>query len=112
MNGYAQNNDVKKLILLIIAFSFLAGCSSINPYNVPEGKGAYLKNRVESIGKATSVYLFKSVVTSTGEESFFHGANTPAEGEETYKIPSGTMTLGLKILYLWPINSPDTSINQ
>ena len=85
---------MKRTLLAISTFSFLVSCLSINPYNEPEGKGAYLKNRIEYKGKARYSYFF----VSAGKKGFSPGLITP-EGEAVYKIPSGKMGLRLKIVY-------------
>ena len=85
---------MKKTILAIIAFFFIGSCLSINPYNEPDGKGAYLKNRIEYKGKARYSYFF----VSAGKKGFSPGLITP-EGKAIYKIPSGKMALRLKIVY-------------
>ncbi len=89
---------MKKSIALIIAFLYLASCASINPYNLAEGEGAYLKNRQEHIGKAKFIYLFNDAITSTGKKSFDPDINT-AEWDTIYNVPSGELTLGLRIIY-------------
>ena len=72
---------MKKSILTIITFFFIGSCLSINPYNEPEGKGAYLKNRIEYKGKARYSYFF----VSAGKKGFSPGLITP-EGKAIYKI--------------------------
>ena len=85
---------MKKTIILILTFCFLFGCASINPYNVPDGKGAYLKNRIEYKGEARYSYFF----LAAGEKDFWQGWTTPA-GKAIYKIPSGTTNLALMVVY-------------
>ena len=85
---------MKKTIIYFLTFLFLVSCSSINPYQVPEGKGAYLKNRIEYKGKARYSYFF----LSAGKEELWPGWITP-QGKAIYKIPSGRMVLRLKIVY-------------
>ena len=85
---------MKKTIILILTFLFLVSCASINPYNVPEGNGAYLKNRIEYRGKARYSYFF----LAAGEKDFWPGWTTPG-GKAVYKIPSGKMVLRQMIVY-------------
>jgi hypothetical protein len=89
---------MKKILLLITASLFLISCASINPYDIPEGQGAYLKNRAEQKGKAKYIYAFNDAVTTEGKKSF-EPDSTTAEKDAIYKIPSGEVTLGLRILY-------------
>ena len=85
---------MKNTIVLSFIFFFLASCASINPHNVPEGKGAYLKNRIEFEGKARYSYFF----IGAGQKELWPGWTTPG-GKAVYKIPPGKMALKLKIVY-------------
>jgi len=97
------------MIILWTAFS-LTGCASVNPFGVPEGKGAYLQNREEFKGESYFVYEFKSAITATGDERFEPDMTTAAY-DARYQIPPGEMTLGLKILY-YPNRGPMTSVGE
>lgn len=85
-----------KNILLILAALFLVSCASVNPYEVPEGEGAYLKNWKEVKGESEFDYVFKDAVTTKGKKRFEHDQYT---ANNIYKIPSGEITLGLVIYY-------------
>ena len=89
---------MRKLLLLITISLLTVSCASTNPYNITENKGAYLKNRKEQKGKATFIYTFSNGMTSDGKRSQFFEGNK-AKNRVLYKIPSGEITLGLKILY-------------
>lgn len=101
---------MNKLRFLIVASLFLTSCASVNPYNVPEGTGSYLKNREEYKGKSYFVYLFQDAVTSVGKKSFEPDATTWAY-DAIYKIPSGDIKVGLKILY-YPKEGPVSSVGE
>ncbi|TNF92922.1 MAG: hypothetical protein EP297_12890 [Gammaproteobacteria bacterium] len=106
-----EHIDMSKILLLIIAFLFLASCASVNPYNVPEGQGAYLLNTGQRHGGAKYIYEFTSAVTSKGKEYFFSDSAAIAKKDVIYKIPSGKMTLGLKILY-FPDAGPELTVGE
>jgi len=76
---------------------FLVGCATVNPFNVPEGDGTYLKNREEIRGNTILRYYFSSAMIANGEQmrlsSFWRGT------DEIFEIPSGEVYLGLKISY-------------
>jgi hypothetical protein len=78
-------------------FLFIVGCAAVNPYNVPEGEGAYLKNRREIRGNASLWYYFSSVRIANGEQrrlsSFWR------DTDEIFEIPSGEVYLDLTIVY-------------
>lgn len=82
--------EIKLLILLIVSSLFITGC--INPYNIPEGEGAYLKNRKELRGKSKYIYWFSSAVSS-GENKIFAPGIATAKYDAVYKIPSGEILL-------------------
>ena len=104
-----------KLFIILVTL-FLISCASTNPYNVPEGKGAYLKNSKRMKGQTTLFYRFINGRTTDGKSvQFFEG--NEAKDKVIYKIPSGNITLGLSILYYYkggPVKSVgdalDTSI--
>jgi hypothetical protein len=83
--------------LLGSLFLFLVGCAAVNPFNVPEGDVAYLKNREEIRGNTILRYYFSSAMIANGEQkrlsSFWRGT------DEIFEIPSGEVYLGLKIHY-------------
>lgn len=92
--------NVSILICLLVAIFLQTSCSSINPYNIAEGKGANLKNSKEIKGKTTFFYSFTSGMTQDGKwVQFFEG--NEAKERAIYKIPSGNISLGLKILYYY-----------
>lgn len=76
---------------------FLVGCAAVNPYDVPEGDGAYLKNRKEIRGNATLRYYFSSARIANGEQ--MHLSSFWRDTGEIFLIPSGEVHLGLKINY-------------
>ena len=98
---------MNKIILLIVASLFLTSCASVNPYNVPEGEGAYLKNRIEYKGKSTYVYLFVDAATSAGRKGFDYTSDV-ADHDSIYRIPSGEIALGLTIKYFPKSRPPST----
>lgn len=63
-----------------------------------DGKGAYLKERIVHKDKSRYSYVFTSSITSAGKKLFDMGLIRP-EKEMTYKIPSGKITLNVKIIY-------------
>jgi hypothetical protein len=94
----------KNIIPLVISFLFLAGCSSVNPYGLNEGTGAYLKERLEYRGKARFAYVFTAAETSEGKKYFDMGL-IRREEVMIYKIPPGEITLNLKIIYTPEVRS-------
>jgi hypothetical protein len=78
-------------------FLFLVSCASVNPYNVSEGDGAYLKNREEIRGKTILRYYFSSVKIANGEPMRLY--SFWKDTDEIFEIPSGEVYLGLKINY-------------
>jgi hypothetical protein len=96
--------------LFVMALPFLISCTTTNPYNLAEGEGAHLRNRVEIKGNSKYVYIFDSAITSEGWKYLDPGliADDPVE-ERIYKIPTGVITLGLSILYA-PNAGPDLTV--
>ena len=90
---------MKKSLFLLVAVSFLiTGCVSLNrynPYNLPAGKGAHLKNRKVSRGKARYSFRFLSAGGRSLTNTFVVNPYGVA-----YRIPSGEITLKLKIVYI------------
>ena len=99
-----------KYRFLLVACLLMAGCASVNPYNVSEGEGAYLKNRSEYKGKSYFLYEFRTAVTLQERKSFEPDAAT-ARDDAIYNIPSGHITLGGKILY-YPKGGPVSSVGE
>lgn len=94
------HKEILKLICLSVAVLFLTGCASTNPYNIADGEGAYLKNSKVTKGKTTLFYAFTSGMTPDGKWVQFYEGNE-ARDHVIYKIPSGNISLGLKILYYY-----------
>lgn len=95
---------MKVLIASVITWALLAGCGSTNPYQVPEGEGAYVRNRMVSQGRAAFSYMF----TGVGDETL---APKVSAINARYKIPVGENIISVKILYgpsggLTPFSSP------
>lgn len=81
-------------LALILQFAVLSACASTNPYDVPGGEGALLKNRIVYEGSARYSLFF----LYAGGKRLDPDATTPA-GQATYKIPSGEMEFRLLINY-------------
>jgi hypothetical protein len=97
-------SKTKTLGASIIVFTLLTACASTNPYNVPEGEGAYVRNRMVAQGRASFSYLF----TAVGDEQFAPKVTTI---NARYKIPPGENVLSVQIQYgpsggLTPFSSP------
>lgn len=101
---------MKKALLIFFAVCFLSGCASINPFEVPQGEGAYLKNREEFKGQSYFVYDFINASTIKDYKSFEPDATT-ATYDAVYQIPSEEMTIALKILY-YPKRGPVSSVGE
>ena len=99
---------MKKLILLIVSLCFITSC--INPYNVTEGEGAYLKNRKELRGKSKYIFWFSSAVTSAGDKTFGPGLTT-AKYDAVYTIPSGEILL-IFYAYYYPRSGEDPAVGE
>jgi len=100
--------EIKLLILLIVSSLFITGC--INPYNIPEGEGAYLKNRKELRGKSKYIYWFSSAVSSDEDKIFAPGITT-AKYDAVYKIPSGEILLIFYAFY-YPRSGEGTTVEE
>ncbi len=106
-NGVGKMFKATKAKILsasIVAFSLLTACASTNPYNVPEGEGATLRNRMVAQGRAGFSYLF----TAVDDKKLTPRVTTV---NARYKIPSGENLISVQIQYgpsggLTPFSSP------
>jgi hypothetical protein len=91
---------MNKIILLMVASLFLASCASLNPYNIEEGKGAYLQNRREIKGKARYISEFRSIRPEAyGGQHRSLKLMIADEKGDVFTVPTGKLILGLDIYY-------------
>ncbi len=83
------------LVASIVARSVLIGCGSTNPYNVPEGEGAFLQNRVVKEGKA----MYRNRFLHADGEFLQPGLLSTHEYYALYTIPSGEVSVNVNIDY-------------
>jgi len=101
---------VNRFAIVIAIVLLLAGCVSVNPFQVAGGERAYLKNRAESQGASYFLYTFIHATTAA-KKGWFEPDVTTALDDAVYTIPAGEMTVGL-IVYYYPENGPATSIGE
>ena len=87
---------VKILVASVVALSVLTGCGSTNPFNVPEGEGAFLQNQVVKEGKAMYRYRF---LGADGEFLDPGLLSTTNVYYALYTIPSGEVWVKIQIDY-------------
>lgn len=73
-----------------------AACGSMNPYDVPEGEGAFLQNRVVKEGNAMYRYQFVHADDKFLDPGFFTTENVY---EALYTIPLGEVSVHVMIEY-------------
>ena len=70
-----------------------AACGSMNPYDVPEGEGAFLQNRI--VKEARSMYAYQFL----GADYEFLKTWTKNDYHVQYPIPPGEISVYVKITY-------------
>ncbi len=74
----------------------LAACGSMNPYNVPEGEGAFLQNHVVKVGNAMYRYRFVHAEDEFLSPGLF---TTTSEYYALFTIPPGEVSVHVIIEY-------------
>ena len=101
---------VSRFASVIVVALLLAGCISVNPFQVATGEGAFLKNRAELKGESYYLYMFTNATTAS-KKGWFEPDLTMARDDAVYTIPPGEMSVGL-IVYYYPENGPVTSVGE
>lgn len=83
-------------LAFVAALAVLAACGSINPYNLPEGQGAYLQNQEVIDGRT----LYRNQFIHVNGEYLDVGIFTTKNVYEAkYTIPFGEVSANMKVDY-------------
>lgn len=77
----------------VLVLVLLSGCGSTNPYNVPEGEGAFLQNRIVKEPRSMYAYQFLHA------DDEFLTTWTKNEYTMKYPIPPGEISVHVMVTY-------------